>query len=58
MLNVDYVVINELKKSIWRKAQLKISLIYMMRKKIEMHLKMIALWTFENMTNFKPFESP
>jgi hypothetical protein len=58
MLNVDYVVINELKNSIWRKAQLEISLIYMMRKKIEMHSKMIVLCTFENMTNFKPFKSP
>ncbi len=26
--------------------------------KIEIHTKMIMIWTYENMAHFKPFKSP
>jgi hypothetical protein len=60
MLNEDYVIINELKKSICRKSQLDNSLIYMFyeKSKIEIHPRMIMIWTFENTTHFKLFKSP
>ncbi len=34
------------------------SLMYMLRKKIEIHPKMIMIWTYENMPHFRPFKSP
>jgi hypothetical protein len=41
-----------------KKTQLENYLIYMLRKKIEMHPKMNVLCTFENMAHFKQFKSP
>jgi len=31
---------------------------YLFFKKIEIHQKMIMLWTYENKVHFKPFKSP
>jgi hypothetical protein len=31
---------------------------YMLRKKFEIHPKMIMIQTYENMAHFKPFKSP
>lgn len=49
MLNEDYVIINEFKKSICRKSQLENFLIYMFyeKSKIEIHPRMIMIWTFK-----------
>ncbi len=33
-------------------------LMYMLKKKIEIHFKMIMIWIYENMAHFKPFKSP
>jgi hypothetical protein len=54
MLNENYVIINELKKSICRKTQLDNSLIYIFyeKNKIEIRPRMILIWTFENITHF------
>ncbi len=32
--------------------------IHVTKIKIEIHLKMIMIWTYENMANFRPFKSP
>jgi hypothetical protein len=53
MLNKDYVMINALKKSIWKKIEL-FSLHILMF--FEIQSKIIMIWTFENMTHFKSFK--
>jgi hypothetical protein len=52
------MVVNELKSPYENMAILKNSLLYMLKNKIEIHPKMIMIWTYENMAHFKPFKSP
>jgi hypothetical protein len=55
----DYKVVNEIINNMWIKAQLDNFLIDMLKgKKIEIHQKMIMIWTFKNKVHFKTFESP
>lgn len=59
-INVKCGLCNDqwIKKFHMKKTQLEIVLIYMLRKKFEMHPKMIMLWTFGSIAHFKPFKSP
>jgi hypothetical protein len=53
-----YKVINELIKIVWIEAQLNNFLTCMWKgKNIEIHQKMIMIWTFENDVHFKTFKS-
>jgi hypothetical protein len=51
------MVANEL-KSPHEEQSFKFFLIYMFLKKIEIHPKMIMIWTYENMAHFRPFKTP
>jgi hypothetical protein len=48
MLNLDYLIINELTKLKWKKTQLNNHLTYMLKKKPLMQQNMIKIGTFEN----------
>jgi hypothetical protein len=51
----NYIVVNELKSLI---TILNKFLMYMLKRKIEIHTKMIMIWTYENMVHFRTFKSP
>ncbi len=52
----NYMVVNELKNPYENKPFKNIYFIYML-KKIEIHPKMIMVWTYENIVHFRPFKS-
>jgi len=54
----NYMVVNELKNP-YEKIHLKqIFNVHVKKIKIEIHPKMIMIWTYENMAHFRPFKSP
>jgi len=67
MLNWKFIMISLVKsRIIWWLMSLKIHikkfildkfLIYMLRMEIEIHQKMIMIWTYEKLAHFKPFKS-
>jgi len=54
----NYMVVNELKCPYEDSHLKKLFNVHVKKIKIEIHPKMIMIWTIENIVHFRPFKSP
>jgi hypothetical protein len=54
----NYIVVNEVKSQYENKPFKQFFNVHVFKKQIEIHPKMIIMWTYENMAHFRPFKSP